>query len=60
MAYPLSASWVPLRKGMEIIVNGTEEAIDKAIAVLGEEIYVNLHEEDGLDLCTNKSIRVYL
>lgn len=44
LAYPE----LPLRKGMEIIVNGTEEAIDKAIAVLGEEIHVNLHEEDGL------------
>ena len=44
LAYPE----LPLRKGMEIIVNGTDEAIDKAIAVLGEEIYVNLHEEDGL------------
>ncbi len=41
LAYPE----LPLRKGMEIIVNGTEEALDKAIAVLGEEIYVNLHEE---------------
>ena len=44
LAYPE----LPLRAGMELLLNGTAPALDSAISQLGEEIHLNLHEEDGL------------
>lgn len=37
-----------LRAGMELLLNGTIPALERAIAILGEEIQLHLHEEDGL------------
>lgn len=37
-----------VREGMELLLNGTGPALDRAIALLGKEIDLNLHEKDGL------------
>ena len=37
-----------LRAGMELLLNGTIPSLERAIAILGEEIELQLREEDGL------------
>ncbi|QPK79609.1 transporter [Corynebacterium lizhenjunii] len=47
-SHHLAVPEMQLCEGMELIINGTQEAVDQAVAVLGTAIDVNLHEEDGL------------
>ena len=44
----LAAQDAPLQKGQELLIHGTAEALDKAIAVLGHEVELQVGEETGL------------
>ncbi|MDO5031258.1 aspartate:alanine exchanger family transporter [Corynebacterium sp.] len=47
-SHELAQADEPLRAGMVLILNGTADALAAAIAQLGEEAEVNLHDRDGL------------
>lgn len=47
--HQLLAPTTPLRAGSTIIINGTESAVDAAIAALGTEVEMTLSESQGLD-----------
>lgn len=47
-AHHLAGPEMPLVKGTELMLNGTREGIDRAIAQLGTEVPYTLGEDDGL------------
>lgn len=46
--HQLAKPSLPLTAGMEVMLNGSEAAVDAAIEVLGEEVDIDLADTDGL------------